>query len=87
MSRIGKIYQGVSALVKKTARFAVQLTKGMVMTCVSTRSRTKKWRRSMCFERWWCSGLYARSIADLLSIESAVGSVAARPRSAKSERK
>eukprot|EP00965_Chrysotila_dentata_P170714 5635540-Pleurochrysis_carterae.AAC.1 len=57
------------------------------MSCSSTRSRTKKCRRSMCLERWWCSGLYAKSIADLLSMDKDVGSSGPRPRSVNRDRR
>eukprot|EP00965_Chrysotila_dentata_P114427 3782181-Pleurochrysis_carterae.AAC.2 len=40
-----------SEMVKKSAKLAVLDTNGIVMSCSSTRSRTKKCRRSMCFDR------------------------------------
>eukprot|EP00965_Chrysotila_dentata_P101861 3362512-Pleurochrysis_carterae.AAC.1 len=86
-SRIAKKGRGVRGVVKKSAKFAVLDTNGIVMSCSSTRSRTKKCRRSMCFDRYWCSGLYARSLADLLSVWSDVGSVGGSPRSSKRVRK
>eukprot|EP00965_Chrysotila_dentata_P145393 4802014-Pleurochrysis_carterae.AAC.1 len=72
-SRIGKNRRGGRGLVKKSARLSALRTKGTVMSKNSTFSRTKKWRLSICLERWWCSGLYARSMADLLSKASDVG--------------
>eukprot|EP00965_Chrysotila_dentata_P179393 5924477-Pleurochrysis_carterae.AAC.1 len=50
-SRIAKKGRGVRGLVKKSAKSAVLDTNGMVMSCSSTRSRTKKCRRSICFDR------------------------------------
>eukprot|EP00965_Chrysotila_dentata_P122277 4042223-Pleurochrysis_carterae.AAC.1 len=68
-SRKGKnAFGGSGSMVKKSAMSAALLTKGTVNSSASTRSRTKKCLRSMCFVRAWCSGLYARSIADILSI-------------------
>eukprot|EP00965_Chrysotila_dentata_P122109 4037215-Pleurochrysis_carterae.AAC.1 len=87
MSRNGKNRRGASGFVKKSARLSALLTKGTVNSRDSTFSRTKKCLRSMCFDRAWCSGLYARSIADLLSRASEVGSVAGDPSSATSDRR
>eukprot|EP00965_Chrysotila_dentata_P117082 3869411-Pleurochrysis_carterae.AAC.4 len=71
-SRIAKNGRGVRGLLKKSAKLAMLDTKGTVMSCASTRSRTRKRRRSM---------------ADLLSIWSDVGSAAGSPRSSNIVRK
>eukprot|EP00965_Chrysotila_dentata_P104991 3467870-Pleurochrysis_carterae.AAC.1 len=86
-SRNGKNRRGARGFVKKSARLSALFTKGTVISRDSTFSRTKKCLRSMCFDRAWCSGLYARSIADLLSSASDAGSEAGDPSSATSERK
>eukprot|EP00965_Chrysotila_dentata_P121316 4011093-Pleurochrysis_carterae.AAC.5 len=52
----GKNTRGGEGLVKKSGRLSALMTNGTVVSWASTRSRTKKWRRSMCFDRWWCSG-------------------------------
>eukprot|EP00965_Chrysotila_dentata_P078742 2595705-Pleurochrysis_carterae.AAC.2 len=44
-------------------------TKGKAVSSVSTRSRTKKCPRSMFLVRAWCSGIYARSMPDMLSMD------------------
>eukprot|EP00965_Chrysotila_dentata_P011560 378379-Pleurochrysis_carterae.AAC.1 len=56
-SRSGKNTRGGRGFVKKSAMLSALLTNGTVISCDSTFSRTKKWRLSMCLERWWCSGL------------------------------
>eukprot|EP00965_Chrysotila_dentata_P182167 6015377-Pleurochrysis_carterae.AAC.1 len=86
-SRRGKKAFGGKGLVKKSAILAALCTKGTVISMDSTRSRTKKCRRSMCFVREWCSGLYARSMAAMLSMCSAVGCCDDTPSSSKSARR
>eukprot|EP00965_Chrysotila_dentata_P236088 6201132-Pleurochrysis_carterae.AAC.1 len=81
-SRNGKNCLGDNGLVKKSAMFFALCTNGTVISRDSTRSRTKKCRRSICLVRAWCSGLYARSKADMLSMERGVGSAAGKPSSA-----
>eukprot|EP00965_Chrysotila_dentata_P075632 2497973-Pleurochrysis_carterae.AAC.1 len=48
MSRIGKNARGVSGLVKKSARLAVLLTNGMVMSCASTRVHARRNAACQC---------------------------------------
>eukprot|EP00965_Chrysotila_dentata_P128158 4237003-Pleurochrysis_carterae.AAC.2 len=86
--RSGKNRRGAArGFVKKSARLSALFTKGAVISRDSTFPQTKKCLRSICFDRAWCSGLYARSIVDLLSNASDVGSVAGDPSSATSDRK
>eukprot|EP00965_Chrysotila_dentata_P061315 2031658-Pleurochrysis_carterae.AAC.1 len=42
LSRSAKNKRGARGLVKKSAKLSALHTKGTVMSCVSTRSRTKK---------------------------------------------
>ena len=51
----------VKGLVKKSAMLSSVRTKGTSISNFSTMSRTKKCRRSTCFMRSWCSGLYETS--------------------------
>eukprot|EP00965_Chrysotila_dentata_P005550 183285-Pleurochrysis_carterae.AAC.1 len=62
-------------------------TKGTVISRDSTRSRTKKCRRSMCLVRAWCSGSYAKSMADILSMDREVDCGQSTPNSEKSARR
>eukprot|EP00965_Chrysotila_dentata_P157374 5199287-Pleurochrysis_carterae.AAC.1 len=87
VSRRGKNRRGARGFVKKSARLSVLRTNGTVISRVLTFSRMKKWRRSMCLDRAWCWGLYARSMADLLSNDSAVGSEIGSPNSVNKERR
>eukprot|EP00965_Chrysotila_dentata_P019162 638425-Pleurochrysis_carterae.AAC.1 len=86
-SRRGKNVLGGRGLVKKSAMFSALCTKGTVISRDSTRSRTRKCRRSMCFVRAWCFGLYAKSIADMLSMDKDVGCGHSTPNSEKSARR
>eukprot|EP00965_Chrysotila_dentata_P009856 321535-Pleurochrysis_carterae.AAC.1 len=86
-SRKGKNNCGAKGLVKKSARLSALRTKGTVISRDSTFLRTKKCRRSMCLDRAWCCGLYAKSIADLLSKDNGVASREGSPNSSKSARK
>eukprot|EP00965_Chrysotila_dentata_P144529 4773923-Pleurochrysis_carterae.AAC.3 len=61
VSRKGKSRRGARGNVKKSARFDF-LADEEVATIY------------MCLDRAWCWGLYARSIADLLSRDNAVAS-------------
>eukprot|EP00965_Chrysotila_dentata_P004199 135497-Pleurochrysis_carterae.AAC.1 len=45
--RSGKNTRGGRGLVKKFAMLSALLTNGIVISCASTFSRTKKWRRSI----------------------------------------
>eukprot|EP00965_Chrysotila_dentata_P130738 4322590-Pleurochrysis_carterae.AAC.1 len=62
-------------------------TKGTVISGDSTRSRTKKCQQSICLVRAWCSGFYAKSMADTLSMDKDVGCGQSTPNSAKSARR
>eukprot|EP00965_Chrysotila_dentata_P153106 5059568-Pleurochrysis_carterae.AAC.1 len=86
-SRREKNVLGGRGLVKKSAMLSALCTKGTVISRDSTRSRTKKCQRLMCLVRAWCSGLYAKSIADVLSMESEVGFTQSTPSSEKSARR
>eukprot|EP00965_Chrysotila_dentata_P037776 1256128-Pleurochrysis_carterae.AAC.1 len=82
-SRSGKNKRGGKGFVKKSARLSSLRTNGTVSSRSSTFSRMKKCRRWMCFDREWCSGLYAKSMAALLSRCSAVASRVSSPSSSR----
>eukprot|EP00965_Chrysotila_dentata_P061780 2046156-Pleurochrysis_carterae.AAC.1 len=86
-SRNGKNKRGGRGFVKKSAKLSVLRTKGTVSSSSSTFSRMKKCRRWVCFEREWCCGLYAKSMADLLSRYSGVAFLVFLPSSLSSARK
>ena len=73
--------------VKKSAMLSRVDTYGTSSSNFSTMSRTKKWRRSTCFMRSCCSGLYETSRAALLSVYSNVGEGSPTPRPEVSLRK
>ena len=60
--------------MKKSASLSCVFTNGTTISCDSTMSRMKKCRRATCLERPWCSGLYDKSRAALLSVDRTVGS-------------
>ena len=66
-------------LVNKSAWLSAEQTKGTTTLSSSTFSRIKKWRRSICFTRPKCSGLYAMSWAAWLSTCKLTGSSVDRP--------
>ena len=86
-SRIGKKVLAVRGFVKKSAKFSADLTNGTTKVRSSTFSRIKKCRRSICFVRAWCSGLYAKSRAAWLSTLSEVGWAVPKPSSLRNDRK
>ena len=73
--RIAKNCFALRGLVKKSAQLSTVETNGTLISNDSTMSRTKKWRRATCFVLSWCSGLYDRSRAPVLSVASGVDPV------------
>eukprot|EP00965_Chrysotila_dentata_P192640 6175295-Pleurochrysis_carterae.AAC.1 len=71
-SRIGKKSRGRSGFVKKSARVSTLRRNYTVICRSSTFFLTKRRRLPVCLVREWCSGLYARSMAALLSKCSSV---------------
>ena len=71
-SRSEKKEDGFRGFEKKSAALSSVLTSRTEISPSSTWSRTKKCRRATCLVRPWCSGLYERSNAALLSVSRRV---------------